>query len=175
VLPSFVANLNHLRPHAGPAPNGRKNPPPISLRHSSLSSPQKAGKNLVATFAKPRFELTHCKQMLSQISNRNKFAVFENARSGMRANATRRAPNSNRHLETIRNRCKPFNTKDVTFSNRPKLRVSLIPLCRASRQWPPPPWRARMGMRLLLPEILQRFSSGLQGRACCPFHSAGTQ
>lgn len=192
MLPFFVANLNHLRYQVGPPPGGRQNLSRPSLRHLSFSLRQLQAlslrESLVATFNRLGMELTRGKQTLSQISNRNKNAVSGNVatpeRAKMRPVASPLATNhlpllashrlSNRHLRTIRNHCKSFNTKDVTFSNRPKSGPPLLPFPRALRRWPPPPEHARMSLRLLLPEVLQRYLSGLQGRACSPFHLAGT-
>jgi hypothetical protein len=71
-----------------------------------------AKKRLMETDANSKFELTNCNHNRLTFPNRNKYRCF------LRSNL--KLPDSNRQLETIRNRLNPFTINQMTLSNRSK-------------------------------------------------------
>lgn len=79
---------------------------------------------------------------------------------------------SNRHIPILEFLLTYRKQKALAISNRHTLPVFLFASIRLAPH--PPPSRARMGMRLLLPDSIQRNLLGLQDRICSPFPLTGT-
>jgi hypothetical protein len=80
----------------------------------------------------------------------------------------------NRPYRRLEINISPTKQRTEVLSNRPKSSVLLFAFLTPPR-WLQPPSRARIPMRSPHLKILLRNPSGLQDRACSPFHLAGTQ